>query len=94
MSSYLFYFSLIINNTEGIGAEDHGVKSQVVISNVEKSAFAADGIAVDWLYKHIYWTDTGSNKIKVASYDGQSVKTLISTGLDEPRAIALDPENG
>ena len=61
---------------------------------MERTDFSADGIGVDWLYKHIYWTDTGSNKIKVATYDGKYVKTLISTGLDEPRAIALDPENG
>jgi hypothetical protein len=70
------------------------IQTRTVIKNTGHEAFAPDGLAVDWLYKHVYWTDTGSDTIKVTNYEGNIVKTLISSGLDDPRAICLDPENG
>ncbi|ESP00656.1 hypothetical protein LOTGIDRAFT_112161, partial [Lottia gigantea] len=53
-----------------------------------------DGIAVDWIHKHLYWTDTGYNKIEVSTLDGKMRRVLIDSDLDEPRAIVLDPSNG
>ena len=51
-----------------------------------------DGLAVDWLVRHIYWTDTGHDTISVVNCQGTRVRTLIDDQLDDPRAIALDPE--
>lgn len=66
-----------------------------MISNEKDGlALSPDGLAVDWLYKKIYWTDTGSDTIGVADYRGDKMKTLINTDLDDPRAISVDPENG
>ncbi|XP_078575904.1 low-density lipoprotein receptor-related protein 2-like isoform X3 [Branchiostoma floridae x Branchiostoma japonicum] len=53
-----------------------------------------DGIAVDWVYGHVYWTDTGLDTISVGTMDGAWRKTLVDTGLKEPRAIVVDPEQG
>ena len=53
-----------------------------------------DGIAVDWVARNLYWTDTGMDRIEVSRLNGSSRRVLISDGLDEPRAIALDPEAG
>ncbi|UYV67339.1 hypothetical protein LAZ67_5000291 [Cordylochernes scorpioides] len=53
-----------------------------------------DGLAVDWIYDHIYWTDTGTDRIEVANLQGLNRKTLINTSLDEPRAIVLNPLEG
>ena len=53
-----------------------------------------DGLACDWLGKKLYWTDSDTNRIEVSNLDGSYRKVLFWQGLDQPRAIALDPENG
>lgn len=53
-----------------------------------------DGIAVDWVARNLYWTDTGTDRIEVSRLNGSSRKVLISENLDEPRAITLDPTHG
>ena len=53
-----------------------------------------DGIAVDWIARNLYWTDTGMDRIEVSRLNGSSRKVLISEGLREPRAIVVDPGKG
>uniref|UniRef100_A0A8D0DE69 Low density lipoprotein receptor-related protein 8, apolipoprotein e receptor n=1 Tax=Sander lucioperca TaxID=283035 RepID=A0A8D0DE69_SANLU len=58
------------------------------------SLHSPEGLAVDWVHKNIYWTDSGNKSISVATGDGRKRKVLISTELSEPRAIAVDPHQG
>jgi low-density lipoprotein receptor-related protein 1 (alpha-2-macroglobulin receptor) len=53
-----------------------------------------DGLAVDWVGENLYWCDKGTNTIEVARLDGKYRLVLISDGLQEPRAITLDPRHG
>ncbi|TRY82715.1 hypothetical protein DNTS_018776 [Danionella cerebrum] len=53
-----------------------------------------DGLACDWRAEKIYWSDSETNRIEVAELDGQHRKVLFWSDLDQPRAIALDPERG
>ena len=53
-----------------------------------------EGVAVDWISKNIYWTDSGRDRIDVVRFDGTSRKNLIAEGLVNPRAIAVDPIRG
>ena len=52
-----------------------------------------DGLAVQWRTSQLYWTDTTYNRISVSDLDGNNQLTLIFSALEEPRAIALDPDN-
>lgn len=70
---------------------DEGNERTVVIKD---ELTTADGLAVDWIYNHIYWTDTGKNTIELANFEGQMRKILIKDDLEEPRAIALNPIEG
>ncbi|XP_039297964.1 low-density lipoprotein receptor-related protein 1 [Nilaparvata lugens] len=53
-----------------------------------------DGIAVDWVGRNLYWCDKGLDTIEVSKLDGRFRKVLLKEGLQEPRAIALDPHQG
>ena len=70
---------------------DEGFKSEVVIDH---NIITADGLAIDWIYSHLYWTDTGTNSICMSDLDGNLVTTIITDALEEPRAISLHPEKG
>lgn len=53
-----------------------------------------EGIAIDWLARNIYVTDSGLDIIAVVNINGTYRKTLISEKLVNPRAIILDPQRG
>lgn len=61
---------------------------------IKKDLTTADGLAVDWIYNHIYWTDTGKNTIELANFEGNMRKILVQDSLEEPRAIAVNPLDG
>ena len=50
-----------------------------------------DALAVDWVHRLVYWTDTFKDHIEVANISKPEHRTvLISEGLEEPRGIALN----
>ncbi|XP_045226700.2 low-density lipoprotein receptor-related protein 8 isoform X14 [Macaca fascicularis] len=67
-------------------------KEQEVL--IDEQLHSPEGLAVDWVHKHIYWTDSGNKTISVATVDGGRRCTLFSRNLSEPRAIAVDPLQG
>lgn len=47
---------------------------------------------MDWISRHLYWTDSTKDTIEVVSLDNSSVRaTVISKQLVNPRGIAVDP---
>ncbi|XP_076235490.1 low-density lipoprotein receptor isoform X1 [Calliopsis andreniformis] len=70
---------------------DEGNERVVVIDD---GLTTSDGLAVDWVYSHIYWTDSAKNTIELANFEGNMRKTLIRDRIREPRAIALNPLEG
>ncbi|XP_078493520.1 prolow-density lipoprotein receptor-related protein 1-like isoform X2 [Ciona intestinalis] len=52
-----------------------------------------EGIAVDWVAENIYWTDSGSDQIKVVRMNGLYVYTIYRGG-QLLRSIALHPVAG
>ncbi|XP_004372100.1 low-density lipoprotein receptor-related protein 8 [Trichechus manatus latirostris] len=61
---------------------------------IDEQLHSPEGLAVDWVHKHIYWTDSGNKTISVATVDGGRRCTLFSRDLSEPRAISVDPLRG
>ena len=61
---------------------------------VDRDLKTTDGLAVDWVAKNLYWTDTGADVIEVSWLNGKNRLTLIKDNLDQPRAIAVHPVKG
>ncbi|XP_055959374.1 uncharacterized protein LOC126832503 isoform X2 [Patella vulgata] len=74
-------------------ADLNGSMAETVTGSTGTSTI--DGMAVDYINRLLYYTDTGPDTINVLSLDNYDYRlTLIDTGLDEPRAIALLPNDG
>lgn len=77
-------FSTVLDKRGDVGVH------KKVIDNVQTPL----GIAVDWIYKNLYWSDLGTKTISVANFNGTKRKVLFNTGLKEPASIAVDPLSG
>lgn len=59
---------------------------------LKDNIISPEGIAIDWIARRIYWTDSGKDTIEVASLDDPSKRAiLVNKGLVNPRGIAVDP---
>ncbi|XP_073701234.1 low-density lipoprotein receptor-related protein 2a [Garra rufa] len=74
--------------------DDHGNNPVKEVDLNLRYISSPDGIAVDWIGGHIYWTDAGTNRIEVAKLDGRYRKWLIHNDLDQPAAIVVNPGLG
>ncbi|KAF4026407.1 hypothetical protein G4228_018431 [Cervus hanglu yarkandensis] len=74
---------------------ESGINNPVMEINLDlKYIVQPDGLAVDWVGRHIYWSDARRQRIEVAELDGRYRKWLISTELDQPAAIVVNPKLG
>ena len=59
-----------------------------------------EGLACDWINNKVYWTDSETKRIEVASveksssHDYESRRVLVWEDLDQPRSIAVAPNEG
>ncbi len=53
-----------------------------------------DGIAVDYISRVLYYTDTGNDIIGVMDLNLTFELTLIALDLEQPRGITVDPIGG
>lgn len=53
-----------------------------------------EGLAVDYVHRTMYWTDSGRDRVERANLDGSERRTLFDVDLVNPRAIAVDPAGG
>ena len=83
------YFTDVYNGHINMANLD-GTNVQTIVSNLK----SPEGLAVDWLSKNIYWTDSGMNTLSVSGSDGTYKKTLFDSDMRNPRAIVLDPAQG
>ena len=89
-SGYIFWTD-VANETINRAKMDENPKVDVL---VKIDLDTPDGIAVDWINKKLYWTDTGTDMIEVSDFNGTDRLELIKTGLEEPRAIVVHPALG
>lgn len=64
------------------------------MENITTGVLSPDGLAYDWFTDKLYWIDSESDKIEVASIKEKYRKVLFWSDLDQPRAIAVVPMKG
>lgn len=53
-----------------------------------------EDVAVDWVSKNVYWTDSANDIVSVASIKDGKQRTVVEEGLVNPRGIAVHPGFG
>ena len=53
-----------------------------------------EGIAVDFMSRLLFYTDSGNDNIVMLTLDGTQEKIVVNSSLSEPKAIELDSING
>ena len=53
-----------------------------------------EGIAVDWVSRLVFWTDSTLKRLEVAKLDGSLRKVLLDKNIKNPCGIAVNPELG
>ncbi|XP_068676353.1 very low-density lipoprotein receptor-like isoform X2 [Montipora foliosa] len=89
-SSYIFWTDVMDEDIKRAKIGENPKVESLVRVNLN----TPDGIAVDWINKKLYWTDTGVDMIEVADFDGNNRLVLVKSGLEEPRAIVVHPALG
>ncbi|KAL9960490.1 hypothetical protein ACROYT_G033958 [Oculina patagonica] len=85
---YIFWSDVTELNIKRANVDGSSIK---VIHN---NTGLCDGLAVEWNSSLLYWTDTTNNTISVSDLEGNNKRILVSSNLDKPRGIALDPNYG
>lgn len=67
------------------------VKGKYSHSVITTGLGVVEGIAVDWVGRKLYWTDSLLSTIEVSELRGHNRKKLIGSNLSKPRAIAVHP---
>jgi low-density lipoprotein receptor-related protein 4 len=49
------------------------------------------GLAVDWIHDLLFWTDSGTRRVEVSTFDGKLRAVVAANDLDKPRAIVVHP---
>lgn len=73
-----------------IGAEP-GAEPEVIINS---GILIPEGLAVDFIHRTMYWTDSGLNQIVRSNLDGSEKTVLFYVDVVNPRAITVDPFGG
>ena len=61
---------------------------------INRGLATAEGLAIDWITRHIYWVESNLDQIEVADFEGKNRLTLIAGDMESPRAVVLDPSVG
>ncbi|KAI5629968.1 low-density lipoprotein receptor-related protein 1B isoform X1 [Silurus asotus] len=64
------------------------------VSQVIHRTSVPNALAVDWIGKNLYWCDAERKTVEVAKANGLYPTILLSSGLQNPSSLTLDPLTG
>ena len=76
------------NNSHISRVYNNGTNVEVIIKNAN-----VNKMAIDWIGRRIFWTESSSKRISVADLDGKERRVLVNTR-KSPRDIEIDATTG
>ena len=64
--------------------------NQAPVEVINVNLIMPESIAIDWISRNIYWVDSGTRRIEVATLNGTSRRVLFSVNVVLPTSIAVD----
>nr|CAI5839152.1 unnamed protein product [Callosobruchus analis] len=80
-----------LDNTNIIHDRQYDFRKHTPTGLVRSGLESPGGIALDWIHDLIFWTDSGTRRIEVATLDGKHRSIIAASEVDKPRAIAVHP---
>lgn len=68
----------------------NGLNRKVILKDLK----SPEGVSVDWVGRNIFWVESGSKTVNVATLNGYFAKTLFKDDIGKPRAIINNPFSG
>lgn len=86
------YWTEVYHEEEAIvRSREDGSKMEVIVS---AGLGTPEDLAIDWITKNIYFTDSHFQRIGVCINSGLACTVIHARNLDKPRGIALHPKEG
>ncbi|KAM8921253.1 nidogen-2 [Pelodytes ibericus] len=87
----MVYWTDVAGRTINRASLEQGAEPETIINS---GLISTEGLAIDYLRRTMFWTDSGLDKIESSRLDGSERKVLFDTQLVNPRAITVDPVRG
>ncbi|XP_030070577.1 nidogen-2 isoform X2 [Microcaecilia unicolor] len=87
----MVYWTDVAGRTINRASLEPGAEPETVVSS---GLMSTEGLAIDYLRRMMFWTDSWLDKIESAKLDGSERKVLFDSDLVNPRAIAVDSSRG
>ncbi|KAM4663238.1 nidogen-2 [Discoglossus pictus] len=87
----MVYWTDVAGRTINRASLEPGAEPEIIINS---GLMSTEGLAIDYLRRAMFWTDSGLDKIETSRLDGSERKTLFDTELVNPRDITVDAIRG
>uniref|UniRef100_A0A8C5MND2 Nidogen 2 n=1 Tax=Leptobrachium leishanense TaxID=445787 RepID=A0A8C5MND2_9ANUR len=87
----MVYWTDVAGRTINRASLEPGAEPETIINT---GLMSTEGLAIDYLRRTMFWTDSGLDKIESSKLDGSDRKVLFNTQLVNPRDITVDPIRG
>ncbi|XP_075469905.1 nidogen-2 isoform X2 [Ascaphus truei] len=87
----MVYWTDVAGRTISRASLQPGAEPETIINS---GLMSTEGLAIDYLRRTMFWTDSGLDKIETSRLDGSERRILFDTDLVNPRAIAVDSVRG
>ena len=68
----------------------HSEPSPLIVKNIK----SVEGLSVDWISKHLYYTDFYHGSLSVLRLDMPNETKVLISGTGKPRSVAVHPLKG